>query len=182
LKCFQGLIGLVGLGGGMNNFKKDLDFSYKAEDLPIWRTIYAKAFPGYQGCTNMRDNGQTQYLGIDRTIVLSSGKAIYVDEKVRRKDYGDILIEYTSNDQKKTKGWAEKPLFCDYIAYAILPSRKCYLLPVPQLQKAWAKNKEAWISQFGTKPADNTFYKTLNCPVPVNILFKAIGKTLRIDF
>jgi hypothetical protein len=166
----------------LNDFRKDLEFSHNAEDLELWRTIYDKAFPGNHGYTNMRDNGQTQYLGIDRTVILSSGKAIYIDEKVRRKDYGDILIEYISNDIKKTKGWGEKPLFCDYIAYAILPKNICYLLPVPQLQKAWSENKPGWLSQYGTRSADNKYYKTLNCPVPINDLFKAIGQTLRIKF
>jgi len=166
----------------LNDFNEDLKFSHSAEDLPIWETIYSKAFPDNHGYTNMRNNGQTQQLGIDRTVILSSGKAIYIDEKVRRKDYGDILIEYISNDKKGTKGWAEKPLFCDYIAYAILPTRMCYLLPVPQLQKAWIGNKKEWLSLFGTKSADNKYYNTLNCPVPVNTLFKAIGKALRIEF
>ena len=165
-----------------NDFHRDLQFSHSAEDLPLWGVIYNKAFPGNHGFANMRDNGQTQYLGIDRTIILSSGKAIYVDEKIRRKDYGDILIEYISNDQKKTKGWAEKPLFCDYIAYAILPSKMCYLMPVPQLQKAWLENKQIWLSMYGKKEAENRYYKTINCPVPINVLFKAIGQTLRIDF
>jgi len=166
----------------INDFNEDLKFSHSAEDLPIWEIIYNKAFPDNLGFVNMRDNGQTQHLGIDRTLILASGKAIYIDEKVRRKDYGDILIEYMSNDQKNTKGWAEKPLFCDYIAYAILPRNVCFLLPVPQLQKAWIENKPDWLLKYGTRSADNKYYKTLNCPIPIDILFKAIGQTLRIKF
>ena len=165
-----------------NDFKKDLAFSHAAEDWAIWGKIYNKAFPGNHGFTNERKNGQAQHLGIDRTIILKSGKAIYIDEKVRRKDYGDILLEYVSNDKTKSKGWVEKPLFCDYIAYAILESNVCYLLPVPQLQKIWAENKSVWLKKYKTKSAQNKYYNTLNCPVPIAVLFSAIGQSLRISF
>lgn len=166
----------------LNNFKEDLEFSHKAEDLSIWAEIYNNAFPGNHGFTNERENGQVQYLGIDRTVILSSGKAIYIDEKVRRKNYGDILLEYISNDKTKSKGWAEKPLFCDYISYAILENGMCYLLPVPQLQKVWLENKDKWLKLYGTKTAPNQYYNTLNCPIPIDVLFPAIGKSLRIPF
>lgn len=166
----------------LNNFKEDLKFSHDMEDLSVWFEIYNKAFPNNHGFTNERENGQLQHLGIDRTVVLGSGKAIYIDEKVRRKDYGDILLEYISNDKIKSKGWVEKPLFCDYIAYAILESGMCYLLPVPQLQKAWMENKKEWIKKYGIKSAKNKYYNTLNCPIPIKILFPEIGRALRISF
>lgn len=166
----------------MNNFNKDLAFSHSAEDLEIWETIYAKAFPGLQAFTNAREDGELQRHGIDRTLILSSGKAIYIDEKVRRENYGDILLEYVSNDKKNTPGWCEKPLFCDYIAYAVLPNNTCYMLPVEPLQTAWGRNKKEWIDKYGIKTAKNQGYQTLNCPLPINVLFKAIGETLRVKF
>jgi hypothetical protein len=166
----------------MNNFRDDLAFSHSAEGLKIWNEIYDSAFPNYLSMNNQRENGQLQHAGIDRTIILNSGKAIYIDEKVRRVDYGDILLEYVSNDQKNTKGWAEKPLFCDYIAYAILPSGRCFLLPVPQLQKAWKENKDNWLKAYGTKKADNHFYNTLNCPIPTDVLLHSIHSCFEICF
>lgn len=166
----------------MNNFQEDLNFSHEAENMDMWQTVYSEAFPGFLSMTSTREDGQMQQLGVDRTVVMSSGKAVYIDEKVRRKWYGDILLEYVSNDQKNTQGWVEKPLFCDYIAYAVIPNRFCYLLPVPQLQSAWIKNKEDWLEMYGTKEADNKYYKTLNCPIPLDIIFPALGKTLRIQF
>ena len=166
----------------MNNFNKDIAFSHSAEDLEIWETIYAKAFPGLQTFTNVREDGELQRHGIDRTLILSSGKAIYIDEKVRRENYGDILLEYVSNDKKNTPGWCEKPLFCDYIAYAVLPNNTCYMLPVESLQTAWGRNKKEWINKYGIRTAKNQGYQTLNCPLPINVLFKAMGETLRIKF
>ena len=166
----------------MNNFLDDLNFSHESEDYPFWEEVYSKAFPSFKAMTNTRTDGQLQRLGIDRTIILSSGKAVYVDEKVRRKDYGDILLEYLSNDTKGSPGWVEKPLFCDYIAYAILPTRMCFLFPVPQLQAAWIKNKSEWMKDYHVKQADNNGYKTWSCPVPIPVVFKAIGSCLRISF
>ena len=163
----------------INDFKNDLKFSHEAEDLSIWGEIYNKAFPEcfYK---NAREDGELQRVGIDRTIVLKSGKAIYIDEKVRRVDYGDIALEYISNDKFRTLGWVEKPLFCDYIAYAILPAKKCYLLPVPQLQKAWADNKQIWLDRFKTISAKHIKDNILSCTVSIPVLFKAIGSSLRM--
>lgn len=166
----------------MNNFKDDLKFSHEAEDLDMWHRIYNQAFPNFLSMTSTREDGQMQQLGVDRTIVTSSGKAVYIDEKARRKDYGDIILEYISNDKKMTKGWVEKPLFCDYIAYAILPSDMCYLLPVHQLQSVWLENKNEWLKTFEIVPADNKFYTTLSCAVPIKVLFGALGKALRINY
>lgn len=166
----------------VNCFKEDLEYSHAADELPIWEEVYANAFPGYKACISNRADGQLQRAGIDRTVVLDCGKAVYIDEKVRRVDYNDILLEYISNDRTKSPGWVEKPLMCDYIAYAILPSGKCYLLPVPQLQLAWKRNKVKWIEQFNTKAASNEGYRTISCPVPISVLFSEIGQTLRVSF
>jgi len=164
-----------------NDFKKDLEFSHDAEGLSLWREIYSKAFPGCKTKDNRAD-GELQRHGIDRTIVLESGKAIYCDEKIRRVDYGDILLEYISNDKHNTLGWVCKPLFCDYIAYAVLPIRKCYLFPVPQLQKAWIDNKDRWMGSFKLVKAPNKTYNTLSVCVPTSEVFRAIGQALRISF
>jgi len=164
-----------------NDFKKDLEFSHSAEALQLWPEIYSKAFPGCS-TKNNRADGELQRYGIDRTVVLNSGKAIYVDEKIRREDYGDILLEYMSNDKCNIPGWVCKPLFCDYIAYAILPRKKCYLLPIPQLQKAWQDNKDIWLAKFKLIVAKNEYYNTLSVGVPMPVLFESIGAALRITF
>jgi len=166
----------------MNSFAEDLKYSREAEDQPFWKEIYYKAFPNLISITNSRSDGQVQRLGIDRTIVLKSGKAIYIDEKVRRKNYNDILLEYIANDKSLAEGWVEKSLFCDYIAYAIIPRQMCYLLPVPQLQSVWTQNKDSWIKKHGSIKAENKNYKTINCPVPVDVLFSKIGSSLKISF
>ena len=166
----------------MNDFNQCLEFSHSASDLPIWREIYEKAFPYMVAMTDHRGDGEHQRAGIDRSIILGNSKQILIDEKVRKKDYGDILLEYLSIEEKNTPGWVCKPIRADYIAYAILPTGMCYLLPVPQLQGAWEKFGAGWINTFKPRRARNNGYMTVNVGVPVNLLFRAIGSELRIEF
>lgn len=166
----------------MNEFTDDLAFSHAAEDLPCWLEIYRQAFPTMSGMISHRKDGEHQRAGIDRSIILESGKQITIDEKIRRKNYPDIALEYISNDRTAAPGWVCKSLLCDYIAYAIKPSGKAYLLPVPQMQAAWVKNAETWKRSFFHPKAPNRGYNTISVAVPVDVLFQAIGKCLRVDF
>lgn len=165
----------------VHDFKESLEFSHKADELPFWESCYRKAFPTMQTMVNHREDGDHQRQGIDRSVILSNGKQLWIDEKVRKKDYGDILLEYVSNDRTNAPGWVCKPLLSDYIAYAIIPSGRCYLLPVPQLQTAWRENRTVWMKTCKKKHAQNASYKTLNLAVPVKTLFPAIGNCLRIQ-
>jgi len=135
---------------------------------------------------NHREDGDHQRLGIDRSITLENSKQILIDEKVRSVDYGDILLEHLSDRERGVLGWVEKQLLCDFIAYAVLPSKKCYLLPVVQLQTAWDKNKLEWIHLYSNKVAKNQTsgrcWETVSTPVPVSVVFREIGQALRIDF
>lgn len=171
-----------------HDFDKCLEQSHAAHDLPIWEQMYRQAFPDMLAMHDHRDDGYWQHAGIDRSIILRSSKQILIDEKVRGRNrktkqiYKDIAIEYVSNNKLNTPGWAEKPLAADYIAYAIAPLGKGYLLPVPHLQAAWRKHKEEWLRTRGSKSAANAGYETLFCPVPVDVLFKSMGQQLRFSF
>jgi len=177
----------------MNNFNKCLADSHSAEDLPFWKEVYSKAFPNMVSMNNHRKDGEHQRLGIDRSIVLENGKILWIDEKVRFKNnitgkiYTDIALEYISDDRRQIPGWVCKSIMADYIAYAIAPLGKCYLLPVTQLQNAWQKNKELWLKNYKIIIAENgngndVEWITLSCCIPVKVLFIAIGACLRVDF
>ena len=166
----------------INDFYECLEYSHQAEDLPFWGEVYCKAFPNVTAIISHREDGWWQRLGIDRSVVLSDSRRILVDEKVRKKDYGDIALEYISRDTDNAPGWVCKPLIADYIAYAVAPKGICYLLPVIQLQLAWVKNGKQWIAKHKEVKAPNKNYNTISCGVPVAELFKAIGKELRINF
>lgn len=166
----------------MHDFSESLAASHSASDLPIWQQIYQRAFPNFVAMIDHREDGEHQRAGIDRSVILSNSKQILVDEKIRYKAYSDILLEYVSVDKTNAPGWVCKPQRADFIAYAIAPLGMCYLLPVAQLQIAWRRNSDLWLSKFGTRKAKNKDYNTLNCPVPVNTLFPAIGAAFRVNF
>lgn len=175
-----------------NNFDECLAMSHDAEDLPLWKEVYIKAFPTMRAFINHREDGIHQRSGIDRSIILDNGKQIWIDEKVRGRNkktgkiYEDIALEYLSDKSRNVPGWVCKPLLCDYIAYAIAPLGKCYLLPVIQLQHAWMKNRLEWVHNYRCIKAFNKTngreWVTLSVCIPVNVLFSAIGKCMRVEF
>ena len=172
----------------VHEFKKSLAMSHEASDLPMWEEMYRTAWPRMAAMIDHREDGYWQLAGIDRTVVLDSSKVIRIDEKIRGRSkttgkvYEDITLEYISNDETGSPGWAAKPMEADYIAYVIAPLGKGYLLPVQQMQQAWGKYGKGWMSEFGTRSAKNRGYKTFFCPVPVRNLFAAMGEQLRLSF
>jgi len=165
-----------------HNFKDSLALSHKAEDLKVWAEVYKKAFPEAIKMVTYRQDGFWQREGIDRGIVLSTTKQLFIDEKIRFKDYGDILLEYVSSDKTGAKGWVCKPLRADYIAYLIAPSGVCHLLPVIQMQNAWLKHGTEWLNKYRKIVAKNDGYNTLSLGVPIKVLWLAIGKEFRVNF
>lgn len=157
--------------------------------MPFWQECYASAFPTMIAMHDHRQDGIHQRQGIDRSIILKNGKTIWIDEKVRFRNkltgkvYADIAVEEWSDERAQSPGWVKKQLFCDYIAYAIAPLGKCYLLPVVQLQTAWLVNGENW-KQAHKPPvrAQNNGWMTISWAIPVPVLFKAIGDCLRVEF
>jgi len=178
----------AGKYGGMklHNFHASLAASHLAEDLPFWEEVYRKAFPDMRAMINHREDGDHQRAGIDRSIILGNSKQILVDEKTRWKVYEDIALEVWSDKDRLSPGWVCKPLLADYIAYAIAPLGRCYLLPVIQLQEAWRVNGGEWSDRYFHPCANNELdgrtWVTESVAVPVDILFSAIGKCLRVSF
>ena len=166
----------------IHDFAESLAASHAASDLAIWEQIYRLAFPTFCAMVDHREDGEHQRAGIDRSVILANSKQLLIDEKVRNKDYGDILLEYVSNDRFNSPGWVCKPLRADYIAYAIVPAGRCYLLPVIQLQIAWARHGDLWKHEFRNVPAHNNGYTTHSVAVPPERLFPAIGGALRVSF
>jgi len=158
----------------MNNFNEDLQYSFDKRDKPFWYKFYKKAFPTLMKLWNTEMNDKFQRMGIDTVVKLSNGKLIYIDEKKRREDYGDMLLERISNNVTNTPGWMEKDLSLDYIAYAVIPTETVYLYPWDLLKLAWNENKEQWIQIYPRIPAENEGYTTISVAVPFDVLNKAV--------
>ena len=173
----------------MHTFADSKRMSEEASRGLDWFAIYKRAFPALAAIADNSALGQHQWSGIDRTLVMESGKTVWVDEKVRGRSkgtgkvYEDIALEVISNDRTGRPGWVTEPLLADYIAYAIIPLGRCFLLPVLQLQEAWRRHGEAWTRRYRTRKARNSDrgYSTIFVPVPVPVLFQAMGECLRVQ-
>jgi hypothetical protein len=164
-----------------HDFHTSLAISNTFTDAPWWMDIYRKAFPTLISAVSVRDDGWAQRGGIDRVITLACGRTYTVDEKVRMNDWPDILLEQWSDEERRKPGWIQKPLACDFIAYAFAPSRRCYLLPVALLQRAWRLNGRQWIETHGQHRARNVGYVSTNVPVPLGELAQALLQAMLVE-
>ncbi len=165
-----------------HDFKECLARSHSYAGAPWWEQVYRKAFCGFASMQDIPADGWAQRGGIDRVVILKSGKTLTIDEKVREKDWPDILLERWSDRDKEKPGWVQKPLACDYIAYAMAPSRKCFLLPFQQLQMAWVRHGKAWIQKYKPVVALNRTYTTESIPVPIPVLYDALVGVMCIQW
>ena len=166
----------------VHNFEESLAKSHAQADAPWWMDVYRKAFPGLKAAVNVRDDGWAQRGGIDRVLTLASGKTETVDEKVRDKVYNDILLEYWSDVERKIRGWIQKELACDFIAYAFIPNQTCYLMPFPTLRRAWHQHGRTWIATHPRIEAQNPGYITVSVAVPIPILLASLKDAMVIKW
>lgn len=147
----------------------------------FWDAVYRKAFPGLLNHMQCLGGSDNQRMGIDRVIQLSNGKTLYIEEKKRRESYPDILLEYVSVDTTGAPGWMEKDLIVDYLAYAFMPTKRCYLYPFPVLRRAWIKYRDEWIGRYKIVKAYNEGYTTISVAVPIEVLKQAVAVASIID-
>lgn len=173
----------------LHDFRQSLALSHEHEDAEWWPVVYAKAFPGFVSMVSVRQDGWAQRGGIDRVITLKSGKTVTVDEKVRAQDWDDIALERWSDRDRRAPGWVQKDLACDFIAYAFIPSQRCYLLPFLTLRRAWILEGKRWCELaeegsggFRVVLAKNKTYTTESIAVPVDILMATIRQAMVVSW
>lgn len=166
-----------------HDFRECLEWSAIQSDEPFWDQVYRKAFPDMVVCASTAAAGKSalQTQGIDRYIVLASGRELRIDEKKRGKKYSDFLLEYISNDRIQSPGWMEKPLRIDFLAYAFMPNRLVYLLQWDLLRRAWGHFRDEWIRTYPIKKARNRSYSTWSVAVPIEVVRTAISRAGIID-
>lgn len=165
-----------------HNFAESLAKSHRHANAHWWMPVYRQAFPNLAATVNVRDDGWAQRGGIDRILVLESGKTLQIDEKVREKDWPDIALEYWSDERRKVPGWVAKDLSCDFIAYAFIPSATCYLLPFQTLRAAWRLHCRDWVKRHKRIAADNGSYTTVSVGVPISELLDALTGVMRVSW
>jgi hypothetical protein len=173
----------------IHKFHDSLAKSHEYEDAEWWEQVYKSAFRDFAAMVSTRQDGWAQRGGIDRVITLSFGRTITVDEKVREKDWPDVLLETWSDKERKSPGWMQKKLAIDYIAYAYAESRTCLLLPFDLLRVAWLDNGADWILQARNRSngyrvvhAKNQGYTTESIAVPRDDLLSAIQGAMVVNW
>lgn len=164
-----------------HDFAESLALSNRYADAPWWLDIYRRAFPTLVSAVSVRDDGWAQRGGIDRVLTLACGRTYTVDEKIRTNEWPDILLEQWSDEGRRIDGWVQKPLACDFIAYAFAPIRRCYLLPVAPLQRAWRLHGEVWVRSYGHRRARNPGYVSASVPVPIRVLLREIMRAMIVQ-
>ncbi len=166
----------------IHDFNDQLAYSHSQTDQPWWNEVYRLAFPNFASMVSVRADGWAQRGGIDRVLTLNSGKTLWIDEKVRRKHWDDICLEYWSDRDRRIRGWVAKDLACDYIAYAFETSGVCYLLPFLQLRRAWREHHVKWVRDYPSVPAPNNGYVTVSVAVPTETLLGALTQALIVEW
>jgi len=164
----------------LSNFTEDLNFSYSASLEGFWEQIYKKAFSDIESI-ELVTNLQMQRKGVDRIIYLKNGHKINIEEKIRRTEYNDILLEYISVDKTNAPGWIEKDLAIDYLAYGFIQSQRVYLFPWQMLRRTWLHYKNNWLKKYKRIVAKNETYNTLSIAIPTDILRNAVKTAMVID-
>lgn len=166
----------------IHDFAESVAKSKRHADAPWWLEVYRHAFPRLQSAVYVNGDGWAQRAGIDRVLTLSCGRVIKIDEKVREKDWPDFALERWSDEARRVPGWLQKPLDCDFIAYAFLPSATCYLLPVLTLQRAWRLHGRTWLARYPEARARNRSYVTVSICVPRQVLLAALADAMTVTW
>jgi hypothetical protein len=145
----------------IHDFRKSL---LTSEQTTVPDSLYFMCFAqGIKIEVCARDTIEQVQDRIDKVITLPSGKVIKVEEKLRYKDYGDLLVEEFSCVETQSQGWITKPSKADYLVYYIIPTKTARIYRMSELQNEWSKHNED-IKIYGEKriAKSSDSYHTLN--------------------
>lgn len=164
----------------IHDFADSLNKASAEKLYPFWESVYKEMFPNYVSMTGTIDNMPMQRRGIDRIIILSNNRTIFIDEKIRFSNYSDILLEHISVDTNNKPGWIEKENDIDWLAYAFAKKQECFMFPYPALKRVWKYYKKRWIDKYPEIIAKNRDYNTISVAIPTEVLLNKIRDALLI--
>ena len=165
----------------VHNFADDLAWSRAQAEDPMWERFYRSGFPEFESMEFV-DDLTLQKRGVDRIVTLRGGKTVLVDEKPRKDVWPDVLLEIWSNHEKRIRGWLVKDQYCDYLAYAWLPTHQGLVLPFQLLRMAWRANGREWARTCKRVVAPNPGYTTVSYAIPVEVLLDAVQKAMVVNY
>ena len=154
--------------GGPARFRDDLGYSHDARAGAAFDQFYRRVFGGAITITPVHDL-RLQRRGVDKVLSLPDGREVRIDEKLRRKDYGDLLIEEFSDFDRQKPGWLSPAARSDFIAYAVEKgdSLEIRLFWTRALRRKAARRWRVWLVRYGRKFAPNGRFRTSVLPVPL---------------
>ena len=131
---------------------------------------------------------ELQYAGIDKILHTRQNKFLKLEEKVRRVDWGDILVELIADDryanydlnnnkytysEKRGIGWGMKDYSSDLLLYFFEESQTGYLISwvkfknmFRQMLPIWYRKAQNNEDNFAIKIAKNKKYNSINIAIP----------------
>lgn len=162
----------------MNTFIKDLEYSLDIGRGKDFDKFYYDTWPvRLIEPMDYSMNKAEQLKGIDKKIYLENGRILTIDEKIRRKYYGDIFLELVSNTRTNKKGWLFYSV-SDFTVYYVEPIRKVYLLQMDLLRMAWKEHSEEWLSKYKLKFCSNGSYSSKGICIPTRELLNSIARQM----
>jgi len=167
----------------VHDFNRQMEWSIESSSEKMFEDFYYKAFGSDLLEVEQVTDITLQRKGIDKVLHLKNGDTVYVDEKKRRKDYGDILLEVWSVKEKSVKGWVwSETKVTDYIIYAFMNSKRVFMLPFQLLKMAFNRCKNQWLAKYSIPPAhtirNGVKYTTENIAVPKEVLMSELKREM----
>ena len=173
---------------GAGTFRTDRQYAIDQSADAMWEALYRASFPTFASMEYVEHDGWAQRAGIDRLVILTSGRVLTIDEKIRRPKYAhknDVFLEYRhirSSTGRREQGWIAKDLACDYVAYGWETRPDVLLLPWHQLRKAWSDHRVAWLEKYPReRPDKGEGFTTEGACVPIQELIDAMAATIHVN-
>jgi hypothetical protein len=143
--------------------------------------LYKQAFPHLENIVDNK-NVTSQFEGVDKWLYCkNTGRPFRIEEKLRNKDYGDLLLEDYSNWDTKRPGWTRDiQKITDYLVYIILLRKTLWIFCYPALRQYFLTNYDNLYKSYVTRSRTgdyvwgntpdqngNLLFKTANIPVPL---------------
>lgn len=163
------------------DFNIDLAYSLHEGESDVFDKFYFRIFPHLEKVELVSDIAM-QKQGVDKKLIFKNGKVVLIDEKKRRADYDDILLEEYSDRDRKKKGWLSGEKITDYIVYAFMPTKRIFIFPFLLLQRVWLTEYDNLLNKYGRKCCQNNGYVTTFIPVPITVLFSLLEREMEGRF
>lgn len=164
---------------GLRYFSSDFTKSQSARDILFWENHYKLRFPDMQ-YPPKKANEEEDKKGIDYFVYRLDQEPYPIQNKIRYKNYRDILLEkfHILDDGTSIPGWISQLDEVAEIAYGIYPTNKVFWIETTSLKNAWLENNKNWNDQYGPDKSSRTMtsnrnWRTFNLPVPVKALINA---------